>query len=57
MQKVWGLLKLDKKRISSEMNFILLDTIGNAIVKKIPMTQLESLITNNLVKDAVKAGD
>lgn len=54
-QKVWELLKLDKKRISNEMNFILLNKIGNAIVKKIPMTQLESLITNNLTNDAVKA--
>lgn len=54
-QKVWDLLKLDKKRVSSEMNFILLNKIGNAVVKKIPMTQLESLITNNLTNDAVKA--
>ncbi|MFT3681280.1 MAG: 3-dehydroquinate synthase [Ferruginibacter sp.] len=54
-QKVWELLKLDKKRVSSEMNFILLEQIGVGIVKKIPMNQLENLITNSVTNNAVKA--
>ena len=43
-QKIWNLLKMDKKRISSEMSFILLNKIGEGIVKPIPMLQLENLI-------------
>ena len=43
-QKIWNLLKMDKKRVSSEMNFILLNKIGEGIVKPIPMLQLENLI-------------
>lgn len=44
--KIWHLLKMDKKRASSEMNFILLQTIGEAFIKPIPLTQLEELIQN-----------
>ena len=44
--KVWSLLKMDKKRASSEMNFILLQTVGKAVIKPIPLTQLEELIQN-----------
>jgi len=43
-EKIWSLLKMDKKRVSSEMNFILLNKIGEGIVKPIPMEQLEYLI-------------
>jgi 3-dehydroquinate synthase len=45
--KVWNLLKMDKKRASSEMNFILLNKIGEAVVKPIPLVQLEQLILQN----------
>jgi shikimate kinase / 3-dehydroquinate synthase len=45
-EKIWGLLKMDKKRESSEMNFILLTTIGKAVIKPIPLTQLKELIQN-----------
>lgn len=45
-QKVWNLLKMDKKRASSEMNFILLEEIGKAVIKPIPLIQLEELIQN-----------
>ena len=44
-QKIWGLLKMDKKRAGSEMNFILLNKIGEGIIKSIPMLQLEKLIS------------
>lgn len=43
-QKVWQLLKMDKKRVSNEMSFILLDKIGKAVIQPIPLTQLEELI-------------
>lgn len=45
--KVWGLLKMDKKRANNEMNFILLDTIGRAVIKRVPLTQLEELVQQN----------
>jgi len=45
--KVWNLLKMDKKRASNEMNFILLNKIGEAVVKPIPLLQLEQLILQN----------
>jgi len=47
-QKVWQLMKLDKKRTSNTMSFILLNKIGDAIVKQIPMVQLEDLVSQNL---------
>jgi 3-dehydroquinate synthase len=47
-EKVWALLKMDKKRVSGEMNFILLNKIGEAIIQPIPMQQLESLISQSL---------
>lgn len=47
-EKVWNLLKMDKKRASHEMNFILLNKIGEAVVRPIPMVQLENLISKSL---------
>jgi 3-dehydroquinate synthase len=46
-EKVWNLLKMDKKRVSNEMNFILLNKIGEAVIKPIPLTELEELINQN----------
>lgn len=43
-QKIWEVLKMDKKRTSNNMNFILLNKIGEAIIKPIPMSELENLI-------------
>ncbi len=54
-EKVWGLLKLDKKRVSTDMNFILLQAIGNALVHKIPMQQLQNLITHKVAGTMQKA--
>lgn len=42
--KIWEVLKLDKKKVSNEMNFVLLNKIGDATVRAIPMVQLEQLI-------------
>ena len=45
-KKALGVLKMDKKRDRKEMNYILLEKIGKGIVKSIPVTQLEKIITN-----------
>lgn len=47
-QKIWNLLKMDKKRVSDEMSFILLNKIGEGIIQPIPMLQLENLISQSL---------
>lgn len=43
-EKIWNLLKMDKKRAGNEMNFILLNKIGEAVIRPIPLAQLEELI-------------
>jgi 3-dehydroquinate synthase len=45
---IWHLLKMDKKRNSQSINFILLNTIGAAIIKPISLIQLQGLIQQNL---------
>lgn len=37
-------LKMDKKKVSSAMNYVLLEKIGKGTVRQIPMAQLEELI-------------
>jgi 3-dehydroquinate synthase len=44
-EKIWEVLKMDKKRAGDSMNFILLNSIGHAAVKSIAMNELENLIT------------
>jgi 3-dehydroquinate synthase len=44
--KAMDVLKMDKKRERKEMNYILLEKIGKGVVKSIPMSQLEKIITN-----------
>jgi len=46
--KIWEVLKMDKKRVSNEMNFILLNKIGEAVVKPIPLNELENIINQSL---------
>ncbi len=46
--KIWEILKMDKKRAGKEMNFVLLNKIGEAIVYPIPMEQLQDLINQSL---------
>lgn len=43
-EKIWEILKMDKKRASDSMNFILLNAIGHAIIQPIAMSELENLI-------------
>ncbi len=45
MKKVMQVLKMDKKRIKKEMNYVLLEKIGKAIVQPISVNRLEKLIT------------
>ena len=40
-QKVFDVLKMDKKRVRREMNFVLLERIGKGVVKSISLKQLE----------------
>ncbi len=43
-QKIWEVLKMDKKRAANNMNFILLTKIGEAVIQSIPMEELGTLI-------------
>lgn len=43
-QKAFNVLKMDKKRERSEMNYVLLQKIGKGIVKSIALKQLEKII-------------
>jgi 3-dehydroquinate synthase len=43
-KKVFEVLKMDKKRIKKEMNFVLLNKIGEAVVMPIELSMLEKMI-------------
>jgi 3-dehydroquinate synthase len=43
-QKVFNVLKMDKKRERKEMNYVLLEKIGKGVVKAISLKQLEKII-------------
>lgn len=45
-KKVFEVLKMDKKRVQKEMNFVLLDKIGKAVVQPIGLNKLEKMISN-----------
>jgi 3-dehydroquinate synthase len=45
-QKVFAVLKMDKKRANKDINYILLEKIGRGIALPIPLTDLENLILN-----------
>ena len=45
-KKVFEVLKMDKKRIKKEMNFVLLDKVGKAVVKAVDLKKLEKQILN-----------
>ncbi len=42
-ERVWDVLLMDKKKSGDAMNFILLDKIGEGIVKRIPLLELKKL--------------
>ncbi len=41
---VFEVLKMDKKKDNASMNYVLLNDIGKAVVKNIPLEKLEGLI-------------
>jgi 3-dehydroquinate synthase len=43
-QKVFSVLKMDKKRERKEMSYVLLEKIGKGVVKTISLDQLEKII-------------
>ncbi len=43
--RVFAVLKMDKKRERKDINYILLEKIGRGIVKSIPLTKLENIIS------------
>jgi 3-dehydroquinate synthase len=43
--KAFDILKMDKKREKAAMNYVLLDKVGKGVVHTIPMTQLETIIS------------
>ena len=45
-EKVFQVLKMDKKRVRSEMNYILLEKIGKGIILPVPLKELEKWINN-----------
>ena len=45
-QRVFNILKMDKKREKRQMNFVLLNKIGKAVVHPVSLVQLEKLLTN-----------
>jgi 3-dehydroquinate synthase len=42
-QKVFNVLKMDKKRERKEINYVLLEKIGKGVIKTIPLNHLEKL--------------
>ena len=46
--KIWDILLMDKKRNKDEMSFVVLNSIGKATIKNIPLTELEKLIKESL---------
>lgn len=45
-QKVFAVLRMDKKRANKDINYILLERIGKGIVLPIPLSDLEKIVTN-----------
>jgi 3-dehydroquinate synthase len=45
-QKVFNVLKMDKKREKKEMNYVLLEKIGKGVVRQIELKTLEQIINN-----------
>lgn len=45
-EKAWQILLHDKKRSAAEISFVVLDSIGKASVKKIPLNELHQIFNN-----------
>ncbi|HUQ66431.1 MAG TPA: 3-dehydroquinate synthase [Flavitalea sp.] len=46
-KNVFEVLKMDKKKVNASMNYVLLNDIGKAVIKSIPLDKLEVLLNNN----------
>jgi shikimate kinase / 3-dehydroquinate synthase len=44
VKKVMNVLKMDKKKVKDAMNYVLLEKIGKAVVRPIPIAQLDKLL-------------
>jgi 3-dehydroquinate synthase len=44
---VFAVLKMDKKKVNTAMNYVLLKDIGSATIKSIPLDKLEMLVNEN----------
>lgn len=47
-EKTWDILLHDKKKSGGDMNFVVLDEIGKASIKKIPLTDLHEIFFTHL---------
>lgn len=47
-KEVMSVLRMDKKRVKDSMNYVLLNKIGQAVVRVIPIVQLEKLLQSIL---------
>ncbi len=47
-EKVFELLRKDKKRVGEKMNFVMLDSIGSGVVIPLPISELEILYDQSL---------
>jgi 3-dehydroquinate synthase len=43
-KKVFNILRMDKKKVKQEMNYVLLERIGRGVVTSLPLKQLEKLL-------------
>jgi len=50
MDKVLKILRMDKKRVSSNMNYILLEKIGKGVIEPIALRRLEQLLKKTATK-------
>jgi shikimate kinase / 3-dehydroquinate synthase len=46
-KEVFEVLKMDKKKVNTSMNYVLLNEIGKGVIKSIPLEKLEVLVNNN----------
>jgi 3-dehydroquinate synthase len=46
-EEVFKVLKMDKKKVSTSMNYVLLNEIGKAVIKNIPLPKLEALVNES----------
>jgi 3-dehydroquinate synthase len=44
MDKVLAILRMDKKRVSKHMNYVLLEKIGKGVIHPIELKKLELLL-------------